>query len=72
MKSFVLMIILLAITIFCYGFPGKRDTATEGSVTSTNFSGANMTGANLTGVNLDRVIFCNSIMPDGTINNSGC
>jgi cytochrome c553 len=135
MKSFVLMIILPAITIFCYGFPGKQDTVTEGSVTSsftdkavrdltayfealapssgyeagtkqskdssvaqkgaemvgylncgrchddgqkgiefsfTDFSGANLTGANLTGVTLDRVIFCNTIIPDGTINNSGC
>ena len=72
MKSFILMIILIVITIFCYGFPGKRDTATEGSLTSTNFSGSDLTGANLTGVTLDRVIFCNTIMPDGTINNSGC
>ena len=38
----------------------------------TDLSGANLTGANLTEVRLDGVILCNTTMPDGEINNSGC
>ena len=32
----------------------------------------NLADANLDGANLDGVIFCNTTMPDRTINNSGC
>ena len=38
----------------------------------TDLSGANLTGANLTEVNLDGVVLCNTTMPDGRVNNSGC
>ena len=76
-KSLVLLVILIAVSIFWYGFQSQRVNATEGSETSANFSGADLTGANLTDVNLtgvilDGVIFCNTTMPDGTINNLGC
>jgi uncharacterized protein YjbI with pentapeptide repeats len=33
---------------------------------------ANLTGANLTGANLSNVYFCQTIMPNGSKNNSGC
>jgi hypothetical protein len=33
---------------------------------------ANLTGANLTGADLNAALFCNTIMPDGTINNRDC
>ena len=77
MKSRVLITILISASIFCYGFQSERVNATEGSETSANFSGAdltfaNLTDVNLTGVILDGVIFCNTTMPDGTINNLGC
>ena len=77
MKSLVSIIILITASIFWCGFKSERINTTERSETSTNFSGANLTGANLTdvnltGVNLDRIIFCNTTMPDGTINNVGC
>ena len=73
----VLLVILIAVSIFWYGFQSQGVNATEGSETSANFSGANLTGANLTDVNLtgvilDGVIFCNTTMPDGRINNVGC
>ena len=76
-KSLVSLVILIAVSIFWYGFQSQRVNATEGSETSANFSGADLTGANLTDVNLtgvilDGVIFCNTTMPDGTINNVGC
>jgi uncharacterized protein YjbI with pentapeptide repeats len=76
-KSLVLLVILIAVSIFWYGFQSQRVNATEGSETSANFSGADLTGANLTDVNLTGVIlvgviFCNTTMPEGTINNSGC
>ena len=31
-----------------------------------------LSGANLTEVNLDGVVLCNTTMPDGRVNNSGC
>ena len=76
-KSLVSLVILIAASIFWYGFQSQRVNATEGSETSANFSGADLTGANLTDVNLtgvilDGVICCNTTMPDGTINNVGC
>ena len=71
-KSLVSLVILIVISIFWYGFQSKRINATEGSETSANLSGVNLTGANLKGVNLDGVIFCNTTMPDGKINNVGC
>jgi uncharacterized protein YjbI with pentapeptide repeats len=76
-KSLVSLVILMTASIFWYGFQSERINATVGSETSTNLSGANLTGANLTEVSLtgailDGVIFCNTTMPDGTLNNSGC
>ena len=76
-KSLVSLVILIAVSIFWYGFQSNRVNATEGSETSSNLSGANLTGeiltgVNLTGVILDGVIFCNTTMPDGTINNGVC
>ena len=77
MKKLVLVIIVIAATFVWYGFEGKSVTATTESETSsdmppTNFTGADLTGANLEGVNVDGVILCNTIMPDGTTNNSSC
>ena len=72
MKILVSLVILIAVSIFWYGFQNQGANATVGSETSANFSGANLTGANIIGVILDGVIFCNTTMPDGTINNVGC
>ena len=76
-KSLVSLVILIAVSIFWYGFQSPGVNATEGSETIANFSGADLTGANLTDVNLtgvvlDGVIFCNTNIPDGKINNLGC
>ena len=76
-KSLVSLVILIAVSIFWYGFQSQRVNAREGSETSANFSGADLTGVNLTDVNLtgvilDSVILCNTTMIDGTINNVGC
>ena len=77
MRSLVTIITLIAVSISWYGFQSHRVDAKVGSETSANLSGANLTDANLTGVNLtgvilDGVIFCNTTMPDRTINNVGC
>ena len=37
-----------------------------------NLKGADLWGANLADTNLEGVIFCNTTMPDGSVNNSGC
>jgi uncharacterized protein YjbI with pentapeptide repeats len=37
-----------------------------------DLTGANLTGANLSEVDLSGVKFCNTTMPDGTINNRDC
>ena len=66
-KSLVSLVIVIAVSIFWYGFQSQRVNVTEGSETSANFS-----GANLSGVSLDGVILCNTTMPDGTINNKSC
>ena len=72
MKNVVLIIMVICLSVFWYGFQSKRINATTVSDTGSNLSGANLTGANLTGVSLDGVILCNTTMPDGTINNSSC
>jgi uncharacterized protein YjbI with pentapeptide repeats len=77
MKKLVLIIFVITATFVWYGFEGKSFKAATGSVTSsdmppTNFTGANLTGAILRGVSLDGVIFCNTTIPDGTINNTSC
>jgi uncharacterized protein YjbI with pentapeptide repeats len=77
MKNIVVIIIRVFATSLWYGFEGKNVKATTGSETSsdmppTNFTRADLTGAILGGVSLDGVILCNTIMPDGTINNYSC
>ena len=77
MKTLVVIIIVIVATFVWYGFQGKSvKTTTEGETSSdmppTNFTGANLTGAILGGVSLDGVILCNTIMPDGTINDTSC
>jgi hypothetical protein len=62
MNNLFLMIMIICLSVFWYGFQSKRINATTGSET----------GSNLSGVSLDGVILCNTNMPDGTINNSGC
>ena len=76
MKILVSLVILIAVSIFWCGSQNQGVNITVGSETSANFLGANLTGTILTGVNLTRVIFdgvvfCNTTMPDGTINNVG-
>ena len=76
-KGLFSLVILIAVSIFWYGFQSEGINTMEGSETSTNLSGANLTDANLTDVNLtgvilDGTIFCNTTMPDGKINNVGC
>ena len=77
MKKLVVIIIVIVATFVWYGLQGESVKATTGSETSsdmppTNFTRADLTGANLAGVSLDGVILCNTIMPDGTINDISC
>ena len=65
MKNVFLMIMIICLSVFWYGFQSKRINATTGSET-----GSDLSGANLTGVSFDGVILCNTTIPDGTINNS--
>ena len=41
-------------------------------LTDADLRAADLTGANLTGAMLGHTIFCDTRMPNGTINNSGC
>jgi uncharacterized protein YjbI with pentapeptide repeats len=72
MKNFVFVIILIILSIFWYGFQKGKVNPPEDIQHITDLSGEDLTGANLTQVNLDGVILCNTTMPDGNINNSGC
>ena len=77
MKKLVVIITVVTATFVWYGFQGDRAKATNGvkersKLPATNLTGADLTGANLKGVSLDGAILCNTIMPDGTINNSDC
>jgi uncharacterized protein YjbI with pentapeptide repeats len=50
---------------------------TDANLTGANLTGANLTGANLigdtfNGVNLAGAVFCNTTMPDRSVNYSGC
>ena len=42
------------------------------NLAETQMDSMNFTGANLRRTGMQHVIFCETIMPDGTINNSGC
>ena len=77
MKKLVMIITVLSTAFFWYWFQGDSTEATNGvkerpDLPATNLTGADLTGANLKGVSLDGAILCNTIMPDGTINNSDC
>ena len=77
MKNLVLLIIMVAVTFFWYGYEyGIAKTTirseTDVNMPPTNFSGADLTGANLKGVRIDGVILCNTTMHNGMINNSSC
>jgi hypothetical protein len=72
MEKLVLIIFVIAAMFVWYGFKGKSITAKTGNETSSDIPPTNLTGANLNGVSLDGVILCNTIMPDGTINNISC
>jgi uncharacterized protein YjbI with pentapeptide repeats len=37
-----------------------------------NLKGANLKGAKVDGAKLDAAKFCNTVMPDGSMNDSGC
>ena len=72
MKNFIFLVTLIILSIFWYGFQKVEINALEETQIVTDLSGANLTGANLTEVNLDGVVLCNTTMPDGRVNNSGC
>tara|TARA_B100000686_G_C16589711_1_gene862664 strand:- start:311 stop:550 length:240 start_codon:yes stop_codon:yes gene_type:complete len=77
MKKLVVIITACAATFVWYGFQGgsvKEKTFIDNTsiLSPANLTGADLTGANLRGVDLDGVILCNTIMPDGSINNSSC
>ena len=45
---------------------------TSADLSGTDLSGANLSGTDLIEANLTGTIFCDTIMPDGSRNNSGC
>ena len=44
----------------------------DATLWKADLSGANLTRANLTGAIMNGVILCNTTMPDGSVNDSGC
>jgi uncharacterized protein YjbI with pentapeptide repeats len=77
MNKLVVIIFMVAATFIWYGLEsGNVDATITNKIGSdyqaTNLTRADLTGADLTGVKLNGVILCNTIMPDRTINNSGC
>ena len=45
---------------------------TDTDLTGANFTGANLRGASLIGAKIDRIILCDTVMPTGELDNSGC
>ena len=45
---------------------------TSADLSGTDLSGVNLSGTDLIEENLTGTIFCDTIMPDGSRNNSGC
>jgi hypothetical protein len=72
MKELVLIGILIGVSIFGYGFRLEQLKETETSQTGVTLSRENLKGDNLTFPKFDGAILCDTTMPDGTINNSGC
>ena len=51
----------------------SRANLTEANLMNVNFTGANLTEAVLDGTyNAKKATYCNTTMPDGTVNNSNC
>jgi uncharacterized protein YjbI with pentapeptide repeats len=49
------------------------DASLEGAeLFNANLSGATLKGSNLSGAKLKGAILCNTTMPDGSVDNSGC
>ena len=75
-KKLALIIIGIASSFAWHWLQGEgvatTKSATNSVIPQTNLTGADLTGANLEGVSLEGVILCNTIMPDGKINNSNC
>ena len=44
----------------------------EANLAGSNLSGANLAGANLTDADLTGAVFCNTVLPDGSISNANC
>ena len=45
---------------------------TDADLTGANLTNANLSGATITGWNDSDVIYCNTQMPDGTLNQANC
>ena len=45
---------------------------TDADLRWTSLLGANFTGANMTAAKLDGAIFCQTVMPDGSVNDANC
>ena len=43
-----------------------------GNFKKANFTGANLLGARLDGAKLNEAVFCNTVMPDGLVNDANC
>ena len=54
------------------GVPFKKANLSGANLRGANLFMADLTGANLSGANIDAVLFCYTIMPDGSTNMSGC
>jgi len=50
----------------------KNATLDGAHLIFSDMSGADLTGASMIGVHDRGIKFCNTTMPDGTVNNDGC
>ena len=56
----------------CIGCGLKNADLYKADLSGANLSGANLTEADLMDVIMMDVILCNTTMPDGSVNDSGC
>ena len=50
----------------------ENATLMGANIANTDFSNADLTGANLNGTQYQTAIFCNTVMPDGSVNFEDC
>lgn len=72
MKKILLSSVLLLVSLEVNAAWGDCWIIPKSQCPHAELSGKNLNGANITGATLIGATLCNTVMPDGTVNNSSC